>query len=398
MGSPERFEVAVLGGGAAGIAAAIAAARGGKSVVICEHMPRLGKKILASGNGRCNLLNENLSEKFYNTTAQPLVKNVFAKFGRRDILDFFEHLGLKTYSDSGRIFPATNQSSSVLKVLEMELSRLAVSVELNFKVTDITSGKDGFLLSSGAGRRIASSSLVIAAGGRSYPALGSDGASYKFAEQFGHKVIAPVPAAVALMTKDRICHLLQGQKISAGAKAIIGGKISAEAAGEVLFTKYGLSGTAILDISRDISVAINRFGDKGAKVAIDMVPFIKENDLASELKARMEKKYLPEEMIAGILPNKFGGAFADALKLRNASAIAKIFKSKEFLITGTRGWNEADFTAGGIATGEVDAATLESKFKKGLYFAGEILDVDGCRGGYNLAWAWASGHLAGASA
>jgi hypothetical protein len=392
-----RFSVAILGGGAGGIAAAISAARAGKKVVICERLGRLGKKILASGNGRCNLLNENLNESFYNPSARNLVKSIFAKFGKDDILKLFNSLGLKTYSEEGRIFPVTNQSSSVLKVLEMELKRLSVSIELNFEVALIKGDKGGFILMSKTGE-ISCDALIISSGGKSYPALGSDGSVYKMAASLGHKVIEVVPTAVALTVKDPLCHILQGQKIFASANAVIAGKTAAQAKGEVLFTKYGLSGTAILDVSREISVAINRLGSKGAVVTLDMVPFMSEAELSLELDRRIKAKFTPEEMTAGLLPNKFGTALEGLLKTKDVAAISKALKTREFHITGTRGWNEADFTAGGVDVSEVAPETLESRLKKKLYFAGEILDVDGCRGGYNLAWAWASGYVAGANA
>ena len=393
-----EFDVAVLGGGAAGIVAAISAKRSGRSVVICERMPRLGKKILASGNGRCNLLNENLSASFYNPQARPLVNSIFSKFGKDAILDFFRSLGLQTYSESGRIFPVTNQSSSVLKVLEIELKRLPIPVELNFEAAAIVHTKSDFILTAKSGHKISCKALIIASGGKSYPALGSDGSCYKLIEKFGHKIIDPVPSAVPLTVKDPLCHVLQGQKIFALAKAVIGGKVSAEARGEALFTKYGLSGTAILDIAGDISIAINRTVRKDAAVVLDMAPFIDEMMLKAELEKRLKSGLSSEELIAGILPNKFGHALEGLLKTKNADAISKEIKDKEFIVTGTRGWNEADFTAGGVSTAEINEGTLGSKLKKGLYFAGEVLDVDACRGGYNLAWAWASGFTAGANA
>ena len=392
------FEVAVLGGGASGIVAAISAKREGSSVVICERLSRMGKKILASGNGRCNLLNEELSELSYNPASRPLVKSIFSKFGKSGILDLFKGLGLHTYSEAGRIFPFTNQSSSVLKVLETELKRLSVPVEFDFEAKDINDTKDGFLISSKSGHHILCGKLIMAAGGKSYPSLGSDGSCYKFAETFGHRIIDPAPSAVPLLAKDPLCHLLQGQKIFASAKATINGKTGVGISGDVLFTKYGLSGTAILDISRAVSIALNRKEKKAVTVVLDMVPFMDDLLLKEELANRLKRGISGEELIAGILPNKFGPSLEDILKTKDTSLIVKGLKSKKFNITGTRGWNEADFTAGGVDTAEVNDGTLESKIKKGLYFSGEILDVDGCRGGYNLAWAWASGFVAGQAA
>ncbi|MBI5360500.1 MAG: NAD(P)/FAD-dependent oxidoreductase [Planctomycetes bacterium] len=256
-------------------------------------------------------------------------------------------------------------------------------------------------------------------------------------------MIELVPSAVALDVKDRFCHLLQGQRISCRASAsqqgagvsslrrdpfsVVRGPFKREpgngsretdnvlhasfsivppsyesgvrtlskAAGDVIFTKYGLSGTAILDISEEISIAINREGAKNIGVSIDMVPFMEEGALSQELARRIQKGIPNEELLAGILPNKFSAALKDLLNKKDCTVIAHALKNKQFKVSGTRGWNEAEFTAGGVDTQEVNEFTLESKLKKGLYFAGEILDVQGRRGGYNLGWAWASGWVAG---
>ncbi len=392
----ERFDTAIIGGGAAGIVAAISARQKSGSVSICEKMPRLGKKILASGGGRCNLLNENLREEHYSATSKRLIKAVFARFGGGEIFDFFKKLGLELYSEDGRIFPVTNQSSSVLRVLEVELKRLSVAVALNFDVVNISDSGVGFVLTSKDNRKTSCRKLIMACGGKTYPALGSDGSSYRFAEAFGHRTIEPVPSAVPIVVvKKRLTHLLQGQRIFAGAKGILDGEVAGEASGDVLFTKYGLSGTAMLDISEDISIAINRLKKKDVSVCIDMVPFMKRQALKDELARRAKRGIAHDELLAGILPNRFGIAFKDLLKTGDLDNIVNVLKNKCFKVHGTRGWNEAEFTSGGINADEVEESTLESKFKKGLYFAGEILDVQGKRGGYNLAWAWASGYIAG---
>lgn len=390
-----EYDVAVIGGGASGIVAAISARINGKDVILLEKGPRLGKKVLASGNGRCNLANEDLSERFYNEEARALVRSVFSLFGRDEILCFFKKLGLETYSDGGRIFPVTNQASSVLKVLEMELERLSVPVELNCTVDSVVSSERGRFKIKASGRDITCANAVIACGGSSYPAFGSDGKSYNLTRGFGHLVISPVPSAVPLAVKDPLCHVLQGQKIFATVKGFSGSKFLGEAKGELLFTKYGLSGTAVLDVSRAISIAINRKNMKDVYLIADMVPCMEEDELKKELSGRFKRIKKPEDAIAGILPNKFGIALKRILEIRDINRMSSELKGRRFSVSGTRGWNEAEFTSGGISVNEVRHETLESKFKKGLYFSGEILDVDGCRGGYNLAWAWASGFTAG---
>ncbi|MFA5388374.1 MAG: NAD(P)/FAD-dependent oxidoreductase [Candidatus Omnitrophota bacterium] len=392
-----KFDTIVIGGGASGIIAAISARRNGRNVMICERMNRLGKKILVSGGGRCNISNADLSEARYNTGARELVKNVFSRFGKEDIEKFFNEIGLRVYPEGDRLFPVTNQAASVLKVLEEELKRLKIPVESGFNAAGIAARPDGkgYLVKFGSGDVISADSVIITGGGRSYPSLGSDGSCYGLARSLGHKIIEPVPSAVPLLSKDRFCHFLQGQRIQCSAKSVIEGKIKKEAKGELLFTKYGLSGTAILDISEDISIALNRLGDKAAAVLIDMVPFMSAVEIEKEIEKRIQKGIAPEDLMTGLLPNKFSLVFRDLFKGLNAGEITGLLKNKRFDIIGTRGWNEAEFTAGGVDTRDVREDTLESKLKKGVYFAGEILDVNAGRGGYNLAWAWASGYIAG---
>ncbi len=395
-----NFNVVVVGGGASGIVAAISAKRRGSSVLLCEKMPHLGKKILASGNGRCNLSNENLDSSFYNPAAQPLVKTAFSSFGKSSIDEFFRSIGLLLRSEEGRIFPATNQSASVLKALEMELRRLEIPVETGFDVSTISgSGSNkGFTVTSRANGTISTRSVVIACGGKSYPAFGADGTAYKFAEKLGHTIVEPVPSAVPLNIKDPLCHHLQGQKIEATAESIVKGKCMEKAGGDLLFTKYGLSGTAILDISNSISIAINRNRVQDVAISVDMVPFMDEAELAGELKRKASRKTSPDEMAVGILPNKFCLPLRDLFRAKAPLEAAKALKNRIFMVSGTRGWNEADFTAGGVDISEIDHTTMESKLNKGIFFTGEMLDVNGKRGGYNLAWAWASGYIAGEGA
>ncbi|MCX5667298.1 MAG: aminoacetone oxidase family FAD-binding enzyme [Candidatus Omnitrophica bacterium] len=393
----QKFKTVVIGGGAAGIVAAISAKRKGESVAICDRMARIGKKILASGNGRCNLLNEKLDESFYNPPARGLVRSIFEKFGKEDALSFFKELGLETYSEDGRIFPRTNQSSSVLKVLEMELNRLSVSIELNYEVNRVSYSQGLFTVTSKGGKTIECEKLIVAGGGKSYPALGSDGSCYKLAANMGHKIIEPVPAAVPIVLKDRLCHLLQGQKITARVKAIINQKTACESFGDLLLTNYGLSGTAILDVSEEISVAINRQKTSDVLISIDMVPFMDRAALRSEISKRIKNNWKPEDLLTGILPNKFYFVFESKDLSIDAEKIVNSVKGRLFKVVETKRWNEADFTSGGIDTKYVKEGTLESTVVKGLYFAGEILDVCGKRGGYNLAWAWASGYVAGSA-
>jgi len=390
-----KFYTAVIGGGASGILAGISSKLSGHETVICERMPSIGRKLLACGGGRCNFLNDRLDESCYGPEAGILVKSVFSRFGKNRLLDFFSGLGLEYYCRDGKYFPVTDQSSTVLRLLEIEIERLKIPVETGFALADISESGDGFCLSSSSGKKITAGRVILASGGRSYPSLGSDGSCYRFCRGFGHRVIEPVPSAVAVETSDKTCRQLQGQKIPAAASAVIDGKINPAENGELLFTAYGLSGTVILDISRDLSIALNRGPARKAEIFIDLAPFLGEKELAAELSRRIEKGFAAEDLLCGILPNRFGVVFKKLLQAKDSCAIAAFFKKMVFQAVKTRGWNEAEFTCGGVDTSEVDPGTLESLKKKGLYFCGEILDVQGKRGGYNLAWAFASGLTAG---
>ncbi len=390
-----HYSTVIVGGGAAGLCSAISQARRGEPVVICEKMPQTGKKILASGNGRCNLLNDDLAEAFYNPAARELVKSVFKRYGKDELLDFFRNLGLETYSQEGRIFPITNQAASVLKVLELEIKRLAIPVEFKFDCVDISASGKGLRVISGTGQSLECKKVIIATGGKSYPAFGSDGSMYEVAARLGHKIIAPVPSVVPLAVKDNLCFLLQGQRVFASATSLIEGRESEKAAGELLFTKYGLSGTCILDISESISIALNREHRNDVFVSVDLLPFMERARLKAELEKRARRNPAPEDMLAGLLPNKLSAALKSLFEKGDIDSAVNSLKARRFKVTGTLGWNEAEFTSGGVDVSQIKPATLESKIIPGLYFAGEILDVNGKRGGYNLGWAWASGLAAG---
>jgi hypothetical protein len=393
-----NYDVVVIGGGAAGIVASISARRTGASVLLCEKMPRLGKKILVSGNGRCNLLNESLTPSFYNPEAREWIDSVLAQFGKKEILHFFKELGLAVYAEKGRVFPITNQAASVMDVLLLELSRRGVEVRCDCEVKQMSQTSAGFSLALKAQDPVMACQVILCGGGKSYPVSGSDGSAYRIAENFGHRLIAPVPSAVPLVVEDPWCGHLQGQKIHAVVTTRIAGSTSHKADGELLFTKYGLSGTAILDVSEDISIALNRQSEKAVEIIVDLLPSFHEETLQRELSSRLRKKFPTEKLLAGLLPPKFAFALSAVLESKDPARIAAQIKNKKFSVTGTRGWEEADFTAGGIDMAGVEPKTLESKLCRGFYLAGEILNVQGARGGYNLAWAWASGFIAGQAA
>ena len=248
--------------------------------------------------------------------------------------------------------------------------------------------------------------VVIAGGGKSYPALGSNGSCYGLAASLGHAVVRPVPSAVPIVVKVRMGHFLQGQRMRVRAESRIGGRAVQTAEGELLFAQYGLSGTAILDVSESVSIALNREGRKDVAVVVDFLPTMTAEELSGELARRLKAGWTPDDLTSGLLPEKFSLFFPQIIREAGyvpgrenvdevACRLAALLKAREYHVLATRSWNEAEFTSGGVDAREVKPGTLESKLRRGLYFAGEVLDVQGGRGGFNLAWAWASGFVAG---
>lgn len=387
----QKTSCLIIGAGAAGMTAAIGCRRRGAEVLLAERLSKPGKKILASGGGRCNLLNDCLEPGMYNESGRGLVSSVFAEFGLEKLRSFFQSIGVETASEGGRIFPATNQAASVVRAFELELARLCVPVEYNAEAVSIQPHGGAFTVIFSNGVKIESGMVVFAGGGKSYPALGSNGSCLRIARSLGHRIVEPVPSCVALCSRDRLCHHLQGQKITARVSCLINGTAAASAGGDILFTQYGLSGTAVLDVSREVSVALGRQKKREVELSVDLVPFLGKETLAARIKERMERGLAAQDMLTGILPNKFSHALSDLIRSGNPDKIAGALKDRRFQVTGTRGWNEAEFTCGGVDCAQVQPSTLASKLFPGIYFCGEVLDVDGRRGGFNLAWAWASG-------
>ena len=256
------------------------------------------------------------------------------------------------------------------------------------------------------GRTVGAGAVVLAGGGKSYPALGSDGSCYALAAAAGHRIVTPVPSAVPLLVKVRMCHFLQGLRMKARVESRIGGAPGQAAEGELLFTQYGLSGTAVLDVSESLSMAMNREGRDDVAIVVDFVPFMSEDELAAVFLGRLTSGWAAQDLATGILPEKFShflprlleeqGFAVGAGNERTATRrLAALLKAREFRVHGTRGWNEAEFTSGGVDAREVAHGRSPRSSGKGSIFAGEVLDVQAGRGGFNLAWAWASGFVAG---
>ena len=384
-----KSNVAVIGGGASGIFAAIFAARNGADVTILEKNPRIGKKILATGNGRCNFTNVNLTDKDYNSD---FVRYALDEFSPYDAINFFEETGLLSRVEAeGRVYPLSGQATALLDVLRLELSRLSVKILTEFDVVKIEKKGDTFKIFSNS-QSVTAQKVIIATGGMAAPKSGSDGKGYELLRAFGHHTTKLDPSLVQLKTEKSV-----GGVRSYGKVTIANGMT---ATGEIQFNNYGLSGIPVFGLAKYVK--------KGEPVFLDLLPDYTIDQVKNILKKRPQQTM--ETYLIGILNKALGqlllkecgisplSRMSSTLSDDEITKIANMLKSWRFNVTGIMPWENAQVTSGGIELSEIDEKTMESKLISGLYVTGELLDIDGPCGGYNLHWAWASGRLAGSEA
>ncbi|MDF9408492.1 NAD(P)/FAD-dependent oxidoreductase [Pelotomaculum isophthalicicum JI] len=403
--------VVVIGGGAAGIMAAIAARHAGADVTIMEKNQRVGKKILATGNGRCNLTNVGLEITNYHGNNPEFASEALSRFNVQKTIDFFEYLGVThKVEDGGKVFPRSDQASSVLDVMRYELDETGVEVICEAEVKEVKKNAREFVINLADGRVFRADRVIVATGGKAAPQLGSNGSGYDLAKKFGHKIVEPFPALVQLKLAAKFLKQVKGIKFEGYAEIIVNKMPVAGAQGEILFTEYGISGPPILSLSR----IAGEYAQKKQKVhlGLNLINYFSGQKLEEYLTRRFQTR--PEKPLAfsfvGFINKRLApvvlreAGIADANKPAGQVAagelknIIRILKDWRFEITGTTSWPNAQVTAGGVDVAEVNAQTMESKIVPGLYFAGEVLDIDGDCGGFNLQWAWSSGHVAGKSA
>lgn len=401
------MKIAVIGGGAAGIVASIVASKSGADVIIFEKMNKVGKKILATGNGRCNYTNMNMSLACFHGKNIKQAEKVLQFFDLNKTLSFFEDIGIYPYVDeSGKVYPNSLQASSILDVLRYEAQRLNVKEITEFDVKELRKNKDKFSI-IGLSETYYADKVILCTGGKASPQLGSDGGGYKLAESLGHKIIEPFPALVQLKLSGKFFKRITGIRFDGIVKGITNKKIIREESGEILFTEYGISGPPILQISRMVLEEMNKGED--VYVSVDMFPNLSKNKLYEIISDRflkmgyktledsligfINKKLIPVVIIEAGFDNK--EMKCGKLNKKEIYKIIDILKEWKFEVTGHNTWQQAQITAGGIDLAGVTAETLESNKVKGLYFAGEVLDVDADCGGFNLQWAWSSGYTAG---
>lgn len=398
-----NYDVIVIGGCSAGLAAAINAKRlhENMNIAVLEKLPRIGKKILATGNGRCNLTNENaLVHPYHNHKFASVALEAYPP---GTVKTFFESMGMLTRTDGeGRVYPRSNVASSVLDALRFETEKLGINIFCDTAVSKIKKSEDGFIIDN----EFSAKKIIIACGGKSSPSQGSDGSIFDAVKNLGHSFTPLYPSLVPLIASSTDTKPLKGVRAS-GVELVAqaDGRKIAESGGEILFTDNGLSGIAAMELAAEINENVK----KKTFTNIDFMPEMTVDELYEYIgKQRKIRKNLPiDELLTGILPKMVGIQICKVIKLyksgkmiasltdNDCRSLAMNIKNYSLCITGTKDFRDSQVTRGGIKTTEINPDTMESTICRDLYFAGEIIDVDGGCGGFNLQWAWSSGLLAG---
>ncbi len=403
------FDLIVIGGGPAGMMAAITAAKAGKNVVLLEKNDRLGKKLLITGKGRCNVTNDCTADEVLKNTPRngKFLFSAMAAFPPSMAKQFFEDAGCELKTERGsRVFPTTDRSQTVLDALQRELKNSGVLVK-TARVLSIERDEAGVIGVATSAGFFDSCKVVLATGGASYPATGSTGDGYKFARQLGHTIVEPQGSLVPLETAGPDAPEMQGLALKNSGLKLLNpkGKAVYKDFGEMLFTHFGVSGPMVLSASAHIGKG------EGWKLSIDLKPALEEHKLDDRILRDLEmyQNRSMENALTDLLPRSMipvvlrrigvdGSLQANSFTKQNRRALVELLKNFTLDITGKRPVSEAIITSGGVKCGEIDPKTMESKKVPGLYFAGEIIDCDAYTGGFNLQIAWATGYAAGKAA
>lgn len=405
-----KIKIGIVGGGAAGMMAAITAATDGAKVTILEGGERIGKKILSTGNGKCNLGNLNLSTTDYYGADEQWIATCLGQFNCEDTLQFFGRIGLMLKEKNGYLYPLSEQAASVLDVLRTELRTCGVEVITESKIVSVEKRAEGDFVVRSEDKSFYFDRVILACGSKAAPKTGSDGSGYKLAKRLGHDLIPTVPALVQLRCGEGYLKEVSGVRTEARI-TVMGMEDEISECGELQLTDYGISGIPVFQLSRKVNYLLRSLGKNGeVEVQIDLLPEYSKEDLEQLITVRklLQTDRTVEEFFTGILNKKLmllfiklAGLKRDTL-VENAEgwrlqAVFDLCKNWRLHVIGSNPYDNAQVCAGGVDTRQVNT-TMESKLVPGLYFAGELLDVDGRCGGYNLQWAWCSGYLAGHNA
>lgn len=391
-------KVAVIGGGASGLMAALSASELYDTVVF-EKNERVGRKLMQTGNGRCNLTNDDITDLHY--FGNSFVNGAFSRFSKDDTLRFMMDLGLMAKREyGGRYYAYSGQAGSVVDALRFAATKKAIDIRTGVRVTGIAKNGDVFTVKT-SDTEEAFDFVIVCCGGPAAEKLGGSYDGIDILRSFGHSINDPKPALVPLTTDNRYTRMLKGVRVQG--KASLKSKsrgVIREAEGDILFTDYGLSGPAIMDVSRFVDIKEDLY------VSLDLMPEISEEELISRLERMKDIRDSAGDLLLGLIHNKLSIVMAkycgiepslptDELTDKDIRKLARVVKGMSFSVKGTTGFANAQTSSGGACTDGFDSLTLESRIVKGLFAAGEVLDVDGECGGFNLQWAWSSGYVAG---
>ena len=407
-----NFDVIVIGAGPAGLLAAGRAAELGGKVLVLEKMRREGRKLLITGKGRCNITNDAPISEFIKHVYPNgrFLRNAFSSFFSKDIIKLLADHGVEsTLECGGRYFPASNRSKDVLKALLEWVKSYNVEIRCNYRVEELIVENNTIIGVQANGQKLLCNRIIVATGGKSYPATGSNGDGYELARRVGHSIVKARPALVPLETEGDVAQKLQGLNLkNVKATVWVNGRKKADDFGEMIFTHFGLSGPIILTLSREVVIELQN--KNKVEISIDLKPALDEqkldNRLIRDLNENGNKKLL--NLFRLWLPASMIPVFVDLLNIdtekecnqvssKERKQILYLLKNLVFKISNYRSFKEAIITSGGVSTKEISQKTMESKIVKGLYFAGEIIDLDAQTGGYNLQIAYSTGWLAGNS-
>jgi len=395
-----EYDLIIVGAGAAGLMTAIQAAQGGWKVLLLEGQKKAGAKILMSGGTRCNVTNKTVSEKDFNSGYIIYVRNILRSFSNADTISFFKDLGVELVLEpTGKYFPFTNSGKTILEALLGKIKATNVTLLTEHKVQAVSWANNEFTL-QGDNFHFKCKNIVLTTGGLSFPATGSDGTGYRLAQSFGHSMRETTPALTPLTTKDNDFKNLSGITLEVRLTLLDDGKRGFSCRDSFLFTHFGFSGPSVLDISRHW---LNCKGDK--RIRANFMPDYDENSLQTFLAGVQRDN--PRKTLRGVLIELLPQRLADTILKKAGIDVSLVMNqldkvSRQRLVegcvhypldvTGVLGYSKAEVTAGGVDWAGINPKTLESKLAPGLFFAGEILDVDGRIGGFNFQWAWASGY------
>lgn len=398
-------QVLIIGAGASGMTAAVHAARAGAKVILLEHRDRAGKKILSTGNGRCNLTNLDQRPECYRCGVPGFPQGILEQFSVGDTLEFFGELGILTKDRNGYIYPNSDQAASVREALAEELGRLPVDVRYQCQISRAAKEGKRFTVHSDKGI-YEGDRVILAAGSRAAPVTGSDGSGYELAAAFGHRIVTPLPALVQLKCAEKHYKKLAGVRCDGEIKLYVDGREAACDRGELQLTDYGISGIPTFQVSRYASIALHK--RRKVTAVINFLPAMSRDqarDMMEKRFAMMDDRSCGQFM-NGLLNNKLSavllelagisqGQPAGTLGAGRRDRLFQAITAYETRIEAANPYENAQVCCGGVDVKQINGKTLESKLVQGLYFCGEILDVDGICGGYNLQWAWSSGAVAG---